>query len=377
MNSVPITGNERKSHGSSWYEKLEQVLKFIEQYKRFPIKNGTSDEYELRLAYWRHHNTSLFNRGLLSEGRADYFVDAGLNVELDNSTWNTMLKRTKLFVHNYGRLPSRHGATNEERITGRWRTDQNSLLKSNKLTEKRTNLFVDAGLTGNILDDKWRQTLKDVVRFRKEFGHLPRASGCTVEESRLGFWCSANRHIMNKQYPKEKSGRKVLINAASINDRKLLWNRWDVKYKRMLNFCEQHNRLPAHGSVEEEFLNYQWYVGQLVKVDKKLLDKEQSEKIISIKNRYAPAKLSDSAKWNNRYSRIFLFIERNNRLPNHTEKDTVEGRLAIWLQSQRMLIPKGKLSEKEMMRLSKLHQSMKDVFLWSRSGVDKNNDAKK
>jgi len=354
---------------SNWLDYLEKVIQFYEKHGRYPVKTIKADEYERRLAHWRHHNHSLLHRGKLNEKRASLFKKAGLDIDHCEQAWRAMLKRTVEFVEIYGRFPSRNGKTKEERTVGRWRTDQNGFLKRGILSKERARLFTEAGLDGTIFDKVWYAMLRKVNQFVKEYGYLPRATGDLPNESWLAIWCNNNRVNYRKGLLTDR--QKALLNASGITDPSKFRSRWGNNYKRLESFCRAHNRLPAYDGEGEEGVIYKWLIKQIVHANKNVLSAERFSMIEEIRSQYNPAKETAESKWRRKYLLFHRFIEKTGRIPRHTKRRSLEYSLAIWLENQKSRFKEKKLSDTEIQLLKKLHPSLKDLEAWSTSGIEK------
>lgn len=356
---------------SEWKERLQAVIDFRNITSKLPSQLA-SDPNEKKLAHWRGHNSSLLNRGLLNKERADLFIKAGLQEDHSEASWNSMLNRTVAFVERYNRFPTRDGATKEERSIGRWRTDQYYFYKKGKLSDKQAQIFEESNLLGNVNDITWHKTLKDVVQFKKKYGHLPIITGSAPDEERLAIWCTKIRTYYNKG--KLNTRQLTLARAAGIFENRGSKDRWPKSYKRLLAFCKTNKRLPTRLSIGEEQTIYVWLKYQLNLIKKNQLSDDRVQLLKRISTEYKDEYGTLESKWHTMYKRVGIFYEKNNKLPSENLENKIELKLYRWLDRQKKAFRNKLLNTQQTKLLKALHPEMNNLEQWARSGVSKRGD---
>jgi hypothetical protein len=327
-----------------WKSTLEELTKFIKEHGRLPTKYNRNGS-EKKLAHWRHHNVSLYNRGLLSEERARLIESSDIMFNEDDRIWLDMLEQTKRFVELNGRYPSRFGKSAEEKKCGRWRGEQATLLRGNRLDSSRKQKFENAGLANTILDQKWNLMLKKVVQFKKKYGRMPSINSSVQDEVILAKWCYKNNRALEIKASVNPQ-RARLITAAGIPKSQKKIDPWQKQYDKLKEFCTKYSRLPLHGTVGDEKHLYQWYFDQLTRINKGKLDVEKANKIHLIKNTMIPpGVIARGLKWMEKYRAVSDFREKHDRLPGSSKKRIEERKLYGWLSEQKKAIKKGVLEE--------------------------------
>ena len=124
---------------------------------------------------------------------------------------------------------------------------------------------------------------------------------------------------------------------------KNLEERWMWKYNKTKSFVEKNNKFPSNYSKDpvERSLGY-WATKQKVAKRKGKLSSEKIKICEKIKLWIWDNDLD--GMWTKKHNQTKSFAEKNNKLPSQHSKNTVEKKLGLWSNKQKIEKRKGKLS---------------------------------
>jgi superfamily II DNA or RNA helicase len=252
------------SNEEMWFERFEELKKFVDENERRPKSSRTKDIYELRLGQWCSTQIKRYKKksaGMTDENRYNlwsvfveeynkYFID-------DEEKWIDTLDKLKTFIYENQRRPNLSSNNNNEKLMARWFIN-NTMNHKNKnkgmLSETRYSIWSQfkEEYKEYFIDDeeKWIDTLDKLKTFINENKRKPmpldrhksknsKNSKNTEysEENKLGEWVSGNQKCFNNK----TGGMK---NISRYN----LWNTFLCDYstyykKNEDKWIEQFNNL--------------------------------------------------------------------------------------------------------------------------------------
>jgi superfamily II DNA or RNA helicase len=203
-----------------WFERFEELKKFIHENKRTPKSSQIKDIYELRLGQWCSTQIKRYKKksaGMKNETRynlwaefveeyKEYFIN-------DEEKWIDTLDKLKTFIDENGRRPNLSSNNNNEKLMARWFIN-NTMNYKNKnkgmLSETRYSIWSQfkEEYKEYFIDDeeKWIDTLDKLKTFIDEYKRKPmpldrhkNKNTEYSEENKLGEWVSSNQKCFNKK----------------------------------------------------------------------------------------------------------------------------------------------------------------------------------
>lgn len=196
-------------------------------------------------------------------------------------------------------------------------------------TPARTAAQPRAGQPGR--DKVWDANLSSLAAFVAERGRLPNLRAGDAQERRLGIW-------LNNQREHHRKGALRPNRKASLDARLPGWDAGSsVSFLRYLacveSFVAQHGRLPAQSTkVPSENRLGQWLNRQSQRDRKGSLPTDLKALLDARLPGWGKG-LGD--RWEANLTRVAIFVDRHDRLPNQRGSDADERHLAVWLANQR------------------------------------------
>ena len=281
-----------------WLNKFQELKKFIDKYKRTPLKKSIDDE-EIKLGRWLSGQKSLYNKYINNNEDGEKMLEHRINdwekfinddkykdyFITDDEKWLNKLEELKEFINKNGRLPTRKN--DEEENLHNWlfgqKNSYKNLINNNedgyKMPEYRINdweEFINDNKYKDYLltdDEKWLNKLEKLKEFINKNIRLPTSKN--DEEIKLGKWLSHQKEYYKNSINNNEDGEKMLEHR--IND-------W------------------------EEFINDDKYKDYFITKDE---------------------------KWLNKFQELKEFIDKNKRTPSTSSKNKIEEKLGKWLSHQK------------------------------------------
>lgn len=204
----------------NWFERFEELKKFIDENEIRPKSSQIKDIYELRLGEWCSTQIKRYKKksaGMKNETRYNLwaeFVEEYKEYFIDNEEkWIDTLDKLKTFIDENKRRPNLSSNNNNEKLMARWFIN-NTMNYKNKnkgmLSETRYSIWSQfkEEYKEYFIDDeeKWIDTLDKLKTFIDENKRKPipldrHKSKNTEysEENKLGEWVSGNQKCFNNK----------------------------------------------------------------------------------------------------------------------------------------------------------------------------------
>jgi superfamily II DNA or RNA helicase len=337
------------SNEDMWFERFEELKKFIDENKRRPNLSSNNNNEKL-MARWFINNTMTYknkNKGMLSETRysiwsqfkeeyKEYFIDY-------EEKWIDTLDKLKTFIDENKRKPmplDRHKSKNteysEENKLGEW-VSGNQKCFNNKTggmkNISRYNLWntflCDYSTYYKKNDDKWIEQFNNLKYFFDTNKKRPNKDGTNLTEKKLGNW-------MTKQIKNYKNKLQIM----KVEDTYNLWTNLMSEYTEYFGSDEdkwKNNLLQVdtYISINKERPSYSSYL------DHWLIDNKQSyiNKTWMIQERYKLWEtfmqknyqyiMSSDERWESNFNELIMFINSNKKTPVQSSV------IGVWFGNQK------------------------------------------
>ena len=319
----------------NWFERFEELKKFIDENKRRPNLSSNNNNEKL-MTRWFINNTMNYknkNKGMLSETRysiwsqfkeeyKEYFID-------DEEKWIDTLDKLKTFIDENKRKPmplDRHKNKNaeysEENKLGEWVSGNQKCF--NKKTFGMQNIsrynlwktfLCDYSTYYKKNDDKWIEQFNNLKCFFDTNKKRPNKDGTNLTEKRLGQW-------MTNQIKNHKNKLQKMKDEDTYN----LWTNLMIEYAEYFSSDEdkwKNNLLQVdtYISINKERPSYSSCLGRW------LIDNKQSyiNRTWIIQERYKLWEtfmqknyqyiMSSDERWEYNFNELIMFINSNKKTP--------------------------------------------------------------
>ena len=354
-----------------WLENYNKLKKYLEEHNgKYPSKNSTDPEIK-SLAIWVQNQRKLYRNGKLSQKRIDSLNKINFVFEpLDaDAQWLANYTKLKKYLkeHN-GEYPSQYSTDTKIKALARWIQKQRFLYGNDKLSKGRIKLLNEINFVFDQLEYIWLENYKNLKKYLKEHnGEYPSKNSTDPEIKSLARWVDRQRRAYNNG---ELSQDRInLLNKINFVFEPLSADeKWRANYKKFIKYLEEHNgEYPSKNSTDPK-IKYlaTWVQTQRQFYKNNKLTQDRIDLLNKINFVFEPI----DEQWFENYNKFIEYInEHNGKYPSRDSADPEIKSLAIWVQNQRDLYKKDKLSQERINLLNKINF----VFNPRQKKDDKNN----
>jgi hypothetical protein len=261
--------------------------------------------------------------------------------------WNERLVELITFFETNGRKPNTTSKNKKEKLLYIWISNNNTNCKNKtqgmKILERYDewmnfiNEHKDYFMNANEI---WNNKYGELILFFETNKRKPNYNSKNKNEKTLYIWISKN----NTNYKNKTQGMAIherynkwknMINTYIKYFMDMTWNN---KYSELILLFETNKKNSNYSpKIKEEKINQKW---------KKWIDSnnrnyknkthgmkihEQYNKWSILLNNYKEYFMNADEIWNNKYDKLMMFVEINNRMPNHQSKNNEEHAMKQWV----------------------------------------------
>jgi superfamily II DNA or RNA helicase len=312
----------------TWYEKLEDIKKYIDKYDKFPSTHDKNSNYNRSLASWvlgqeKYYKKQIY--GMKDEHRRNKwkkFRNEYKKYPITNGEkWCFKFEEVKIFVIENDRLPS--CSKNEKieiQILSRWVLTQNKRYNAYDRImskEKYRNLWDEFRNKYIYLFDKdeWSINYEELELFLENNSKLPTEKTHKI----LSKWMEhQNQNYSKKNQSMQTQERRDLWDKLRNKYKPLFMSDkeiWYIHFDDVIYFVNENKILPTVKTnkilcnwVNAQKTNYKKGLGQMK--NQEIRKKWEEFKIL-----YPHLFLTKNEKWDIVFSELLTFIKNNNKLP--------------------------------------------------------------
>lgn len=346
-----------KDYEDVWYNKLEDLKKFINENKRKPSKEP-SDKTEQILGQWlgqQLNNYKTRTKSMSFEDRckkfeefmaeySEYFID-------NNSKWFENFKNAKNFIIKNTKIPSQKSDDEEEKKYGTWVSHQHKNYKTKRgcmsnieIYDIWTNFVTEYRYLLLDNNEKWYNTLKTLKDFIYTNKRLPSFIYNDETENKLLKWYYHQKENFKDKKENMKDGHKYNAWEKFMEEFKDYLSKnydevWYSHLKELQLFITTFSKLPLEDATNEEEKKLgKWSCHQKQQYKNKngfTLNPEKLEAWETfIKNNIIYLKPNYEI-WLSKLDELRKFIKEKQKLPAYSSKNNIEKYLGQWLSTQK------------------------------------------
>lgn len=270
---------------------------------------------------------------------------------LKNDIWLDHYNILLQFLEEKKRLP-KSGETYHGQHIGAWCNTQKVCYKKGKVTLEREELLRKVGLIGDATlprEEKWEYIYRLLCEFVGKEGRFPKSNEVYKGVS-LGRWC-ANQKWKQTTRTDEQTQKLIEIGLFDLKSKEELWEK---NYLLVKNYLQEHPstpRIPQNEVYCGKKIGYWCATQRALYIEGKLCP-DREEKLVAI-GLITEKTASRQQKWDRNFELLKQFISENSRLPKLRELYNGTS-LGAWVQNQRKMHQKGKLSPEKTQMLQEI-----------------------
>ena len=346
-----------------WFEKLDELKKFIDKEKRRPIK-GSKNINEKQLGNWIGTQIATYkirkyimNSDKIYDSWTDFVNDERYSKYFSSNEykWYDRLNDVKHFMDKEERRPIKESKNINERQLGGWLINQIINFKNKKYIMKDKTIYKvwdnfinDQKYSKYFIDsnNKWLNNLHELKDFIDNKNRRPIAKITDLDEKQLHKWLShqITNHKTKKQIMKDETIYQTWTDF--IHDPKYSKyfidnnDKWLINLQELKEFIDDNDRRPSQESKNINERQLSNWVGTQLKNYKKKKKIMKDETIYQIwidfihDPKYSKYFIDNNDKWLINLRELKEFIYNNDRRPSHESKNINERQLGVWLSTQ-------------------------------------------
>lgn len=246
--------------------------------------------------------------------------------ETSDTVWHKRLEAVSDFVTSQGRFPRPGCLTEDERLLGKWLSNQKSL--GEKLNAPRRALL-DEKIPGWDRSAKgaWYDRLGEVCAMAEALGRPPRTNDKALKHRTAAAWLSAHRSRP------ENDWRVIALSENLPEWDQSLDKLWDDRLAEVVAFVDANGRLPNQHDKSRRAKTLGLWISTQRKVPR------LSEYRLGRLNHYLPGWRKDpSRSWTDSLDYVVEFHACHSRFPGAKSTNDSEAKHGRWLVMQRKLV---------------------------------------
>jgi hypothetical protein len=199
---------------SGWYNMMEKVKKFINQYKKKPNKRSL-DKDEKTIAIWLSTQSINYRKKEFIMKHDDIYnawtefttVNYKLYFLTPETTWNNVLCDVREYIIKHGRRPRTPSLDKDEKekVLGNWvfsqrlnYKDRLGMMINNDIYDIWTKFTtIEYPILFISKEDLWFESFKKVKKFTEKYNKKPNKRSLISSEKVLGEWISTQQKCVN------------------------------------------------------------------------------------------------------------------------------------------------------------------------------------
>jgi superfamily II DNA or RNA helicase len=337
-----------------WYEKLEQLKKFIDNHKKRPNSNLKNMEgimgrwYGSQIINFRNKRNCMKNKNIYNSF-SDFLNKYSKYFKTNEQLWNDKFIQLKSFIDKNNKKPSQKSKNNEESMLGYWLSSQ--IIKINKKTEimkdeKIFNIFSeflkDYSRYFKTNEEVWNEKYEMLKEFIDKNKRRPVQSSRNKNEKLLiSFLSSQLENFKNKKYIMKN--KKIYDKFQKFLEDYLKYFKnkkdiWCENFDILKNFINKNDKRPSEESKnkEEKYIG-NWLSHQLTNYKKEKHNMKNKYIYFIFHNfleDYSEYFKSNEDIWYEKFELLKKFIDEKKKRPNSCSKYRNEKLLGLFLSNQ-------------------------------------------
>jgi hypothetical protein len=284
-------------------------------------------------------------------------------IDFKNDQWHFIYKELKIFFSERERFPYLSSSDKTESDLSKWCSLQRKAYIEKELTNKQINSLEKLTFWFWEIDDIWTNKYVFLKNFIIENNEYPQALNdknpsfhVSKEEHKLASWIRVQRSLyLKKQLSKERI--RLLDKLPDWN-----WSReekWEKSFEDLKVFVRINSRFPnSRYKGENENILFVWCTNQrrAFNGDKNYeMTDERKNKLESLLGWDWGYKRNTPKNWDETFNKLKLFIKTCNKFPTSKKIKNEEKYLTSWIENQKYLKRRNKLSPEKIQKLDTLN----------------------
>jgi len=325
-----------------WEEMFAALQDFTEVHGHCNVGRGYRENPKLPV--WVNNQRRAKRNGELSDDQISRLSEIGFVWELIDTMWEEKFLELLEFkaIHGHCRVPNRY-AENPE--LANWVGVQRAFRSKGTLSEERFKRLDEIGFIWDVFEDLWEEMFSELVKFKEVHGH------CDVpdrwpENQKLAKWVKHRRSFY-------KTGRLNPEQIKALDGIGFVWNKRDAAWEEMFSELMKFREIHGHFSVPRGWPENPRLATWVERQRAARRQNEMIEKRIYRLDEIGFVWDTFEDSWEEMFSELVKFKE----VHGHTNVPAIcseNPKLGRWVNTQRTVRKKGKLSHDRVRRLDEI-----------------------
>lgn len=276
------------SFGQTWDEAYNSLLRFKQEFDRFPIKSETYNGFAI--GSWIRRQRIAYKEHKLTEKQINMLNAIGLSWNVLDEQWNEKYELLKAYINENQKLPQCKTMYKSIAI-GKWLDSQKQRHKIGKLSNERVEKLINIGVN---LETKIKQTIDDdfdyCLELLKDYyeknNHYPTKNTVINGINIFRFYQNLLVKRRNNALSAEQAKR-----TDELFDYLRDYN-WNSKYSILCAFVRENNRLPAYPETYGNIKISVWLKRQITEYNQGRLSEQKINKLKECGVTFKPKEIS-------------------------------------------------------------------------------------
>ena len=337
LNSIGFVWDRYEAY---WEEMFRALLAFKRKHDHCAVPRRWPEDQAL--STWVGTQRGARTRGKLTSERIRRLEEIGFVWNQHDATWERMFGALSGYKHKHGdcNVPR---SWKENPALNAWLGVQRQRWKKNKLRREHTKRLEQLGVLWQPLDEVWEQMFLKLVEYKKKHGNclVPKEWPADPE---FGSWVATQRRF-------KKHGALSADRIRRLDELRFVWHtrasNWETMFLILVEFHNKHSHCLVPDNYSENPRLASWVSNQRSR--RRALGKGRIQRLDGIGFTWN----SREARWQGMLESLREYRNRfgNCDIPRNWPENP---KLSWWVQTQRQLHRRGKLSADRIRRLDEI-----------------------
>ena len=344
------------SNEEIWINNIEKVKSYISEHTKSPSTEDKDNNIK-QLGSWIYTQTQNYNKrenimanDIYYNKWSEFINEYKQYFQSNEEKWINNLDKVKNYIYENNKAPTEYDKDSNIKSLGQWFSQQKikynkkiNIMANNIYYNKWTEFMNEYKEYFQSNEEKWNNNIEKVKSYISENNKKPNTEDKDSNIKQLGAWISTQIKTYNKR-------ENIMANDSIYNK----WTEFMNEYKEYFlsneeiwinniemvkKYINKNNKRPSESDKDINIKQLGcWIVQQKIKYKKKVNIMTNNiiyNKMTEFINEYKEYFLSNEEIWEKKLEDVKKYINKNNKKPFRSDKDSNIKQLGNWIHTQK------------------------------------------